>query len=131
MVLYLTSLVLGTNALHAFLKHYTVYGLAFTGLTISSLLYHTSTKDESTLPLFWLDQIMLYSIFLVGFYYVLQIQPLQIIAAILSIGLTLLYYHYGRLTNTFCWDPTFGILYHGSMHVIASLGHHAILLGLP
>jgi hypothetical protein len=131
MVLYLTSLVLGTNALHAFLKHYTVYGFAFTGLTITSVLYHTSAKDESTLLIFWLDQIMLYSLFLIGSYYTLQIGPLQIIAAVLSISLTLLYYHYGRLTNTFCWDPTFGTLYHGSMHIIGSLGHHAIMLGLP
>jgi len=131
MGLYLTSLVLGTNALHAFLKYYTVYGFAFTGLTITSVVYHTSSKDESTLPLFWLDQGMLILVFLIGSYYILQIQLLQIIAAVLSIGLTLLYYHYGRLTNTFCWDPNFSVLYHGSMHIIGSLGHHAILLGLP
>ena len=130
-MLALSSLVLGTNALHAFLKRYTLYGLAFTGVLISSLLFHTSAKDDSCLPLFWLDQLMLISVFLVGFYYTLQIPALQIVAASISIALVLLYYHYGRLTKTFCWDPTFGTLYHSSMHVIGSLGHHAILLGLP
>jgi hypothetical protein len=131
MILAASSLILGTNALHAFLKHYTLYGLAFTGVLISSLVYHTSAKNDSCLPLFWLDQLMLISLFLVGFYYTLRIPLLQIIAASISIALVLLYYHYGRFTKTFCWDPVVGTVYHSSMHIIGSLGHHAILLGLP
>ena len=132
MVLHLSALVLGTNAIHAFLKHYLVYGLAFTFLTITSLFYHTCEKDNSLWhqTLFWLDQAAIFSVFLTGAYYTLQIPLFHLVAAALSIGLCILYYHYGRLTQQFCWDPQFGPLYHGVMHGMGSLGHHAILLGL-
>jgi hypothetical protein len=132
MDLYLSSFVLGTNALHAFLKHYTAYGISFTALTITSILYHTSAKDESLYVsiLFWLDQCVIYTIFVIGLYYTFQIPPLQLIAAIISISLCALYYKYGCITNQFCWDPQFGTLYHNALHIIGSLGHHAILLGL-
>ena len=129
---HLTVLVLGTNALHAFLKHATLYGFAFTALTVTSVLLHTCSKDESCYhqTLFWLDQLALLCVFLVGAYYAYQIPPLQLIAAVISVILVLIYYHYGRLTQSFCWDPQFGQLYHVSMHIMGSLGHHAILLGL-
>jgi hypothetical protein len=132
-MLAVTSLCLATNAIHALLKNYVAYGLAFTGLTITSLLYHTGSKDYTT-PyvkiVFWLDQAFIYSIFVIGFYYVLQIQLMNQLAAVLSIGLCMLYYHYGKLTNQFCWDKEIGSLYHGCMHVAGALGHHAIMMGL-
>jgi len=129
MVLHLTSLVMGTNAIHALLKQYWLYGLAFTGITLSSVLYHTSAKKDSAL--FWFDQACIYTVFIVGFYYFLNIsKPLQI-AAIVSISLVIFYYFYGYYTTDFCWSPHYGELYHGYMHVAGSLGHHAIMLGLP
>jgi hypothetical protein len=129
---HLTSLVLGTNALHAFLKHANLYGYAFTALTITSFLLHTCSKDESLYhqTLFWLDQLALIGIFLVGAYYTAQIPLFQQTAAALSVVLVLIYYHYGRLTQQFCWDPQFGSQYHIFMHIAGSLGHHAILLGI-
>jgi len=132
MVLHLSSLVLGTNAIHAFLKHYIIYGLAFAFLTTTSLFYHTCEKNESPwhLTLFWLDQAAILSVFLTGAYYALQIPFLQLITAVVAISLCIIYYHYGRQTKQFCWDPQFGPLYHMTMHVMGSLGHHAILLGL-
>ena len=132
-MLAVTSLSLATNAIHALLKNYVVYGLAFVGLTITSLFYHTSSKEyDSTYTnlLFWLDQACIYAIFGIGFYYVLQIPLLYQLAAVLSIGLCIFYYHYGKLTNQFCWDTQFGNLYHGFMHVAGALGHHAIMMGL-
>jgi hypothetical protein len=132
MVLALTSLMLGTNAVHALFKHYIIYGLAFLFLTTTSLLLHTCKKDNSTYhkTLFWLDQIALLSVFLIGLYYAFQISgPLFIIAAI-SISICVVYYYYGYLTNQFCWDPENGTSYHGLMHVIGSFGHHAIIAGL-
>ena len=132
MDLYLSSFVLGTNALHAFLKLYTLYGMSFTAITITSILFHTSKKDNSPycLTLFWLDQAAVYTVAIVGLYYTFQIPPLQLIAAIISISLCALYYQYGYITEQFCWDPQFGTQYHNAMHMIGSLGHHAILLGL-
>jgi len=131
MVLHLTSLVLGTNAIHALLKQYWVYGLAFAGITLSSVLYHTSTKKDSVAAtLFWFDQACIYTVFLVGLYYFLNIPISLQAAALLSIGLVMFYYMYGYYTTDFCWSPQHGELYHGSMHVIGSLGHHAIMLGL-
>jgi hypothetical protein len=129
---HLTSLVLGTNALHAFLKHKSLYGLALATLTGTPFLLHTSSKDESYYhqTLFWLDQLALIGVFLVGAYYTAQIPLFQQTAAALSVVLVLIYYHYGRITQQFCWDPQFGQLYHISMHMIGSLGHHAILLGI-
>lgn len=134
MMLHLTSLVMGTNAIHALLKQYWIYGLAFTGITLSSVLYHTSAKKDSTgLSLFWFDQACIYTVFVVGFYYFLYVsRPLQTVA-ILSIILVMFYYFYGYYTTDFCWNPNpnFGQLYHGFMHVAGSLGHHAIMVGLP
>jgi len=129
---HLTSLVLGTNALHAFLKHANLYGFAFTTLTITSFLLHTCSKNESLYhqTLFWLDQLALIGVFLVGTYYTAQIPLFQQTAAVLSVVLVLIYYHYGRLTQQFCWDPQFGSQYHIFMHIAGSLGHHAILLGI-
>ena len=109
------------------------YGLAFTGLTITSLLYHTSSKDYNTIYIkvvFWLDQACIYTIFVIGLYYFLQVQLLNQLAAVLSIGLCIFYYHYGKLTTKFCWDKDFGSLYHGFMHIAGALGHHAIMMGL-
>lgn len=132
MVLYLTSLVLGTNAIHAFTTNHFVYSMAFTGHTIVSVLYHTSSKSNSIYDrmLFWTDQLFVHITAITGFYYFLQIKLLNQIAAAISIVLCIYYYKYGYYTNQFCWDPTLGILYHGSMHMIGSLGHHAIILGL-
>ena len=131
MVLHLTSLVMGTNAIHALLKQYWVYGLAFTGITLSSVLYHTSMKKDTTgLALFWFDQACIYTVFVVGFYYFLNVSKSLQIAAIVSISLVMFYYFYGYYTTDFCWSPDYGELYHGYMHVAGSLGHHAIMLGL-
>lgn len=131
MVLHLTSLVMGTNAIHALLKQYWIYGLAFTGITLSSVLYHTSTKQDYAL--FWFDQACIYTVFVVGFYYFLYVSKSLQTVAILSISLVMFYYFYGYYTTDFCWNPNpnFGQLYHGFMHVAGSLGHHAIMVGLP
>ena len=128
MVLHLTSLVMGTNAIHALLKQYWVYGLAFTGITLSSVLYHTSTKQDYAL--FWVDQVCIYTVFVVGFYYFLYVSKSLQIVAVLSISLVMFYYFYGYYTTDFCWNPQYGELYHGFMHVAGSLGHHAIMVGL-
>jgi len=132
MHLYLTALALGTNALHAFLKHANVYGLAFATLTLTSLLFHTCPKDDSlySQTLFWLDQIAIYAVVLIGAYYALQTPMFQLIPAIIGFCICIIYYHYGRLTQQFCWDPQFASLYHGYMHIAGSLGHHAIMLGI-
>jgi hypothetical protein len=96
------------------------------------VLLHTCSKNESLyhITLFWLDQLVLLCVFLIGAYYAAQIPLFQQLAAVLSVVLVLIYYHYGRLTQQFCWDPEFGLLYHVSMHIMGSLGHHAILLGI-
>lgn len=107
--------------------------MVFAGITASSILYHTSSKfgilDRTTT--YWIDQVFIYSVALVGFYYFLKIPFLYQISAALAISLCLFYYKYGYYTGQFCWDPHLGDLYHGSIHIIASLGHHGILLGLP
>jgi len=132
MVLALTSLVLGTNAVHALLKNYIIYGLAFFFLTTTSLLLHICKKDNSTYhkTVFWLDQIAIICVFFVGFYYAFQIPVGLCSLAILSIGVCMLFYYYGFFTKQFCWDPSHGSTYHGIMHIIGSLGHHSIMIGL-
>ena len=131
-MLAITSLSLATNAIHALLKNYVVYGLAFVGLTITSLFYHTGSKTNTTYDQvwFWLDQACIYSVFVIGFYYVLKVPLLYQLAAVLSISICILYYNYGKLTNQFVWDKQFGPIYHGFMHVVGALGHHAIMMGL-
>jgi hypothetical protein len=132
-MLALTSLSLATNAIHAFLKNYMVYGLAFVGLTITSVLLHISSKDYNSIyvnTLFWIDQACIYLLFGIGLYYVLKVPLLYQLAAVLSIGICILYYNYGKLTNQFVWDKQFGPMYHRFMHVAGALGHHAIMMGL-
>jgi hypothetical protein len=133
MVLHITSLVLATNAIHALLKNYMAYGMAFLALTITSLVIHTGSKSDTFYDqsIFWIDQIAVYTVAFVGFYYFLQVSLLQKICAIISIILVIFYYGYGYMTTQFIWDPQCSILYHASMHIIGSLGHHAIMLGLP
>ncbi len=133
MFLLLTTILLGiTNITHALLKNYIIYSLAFLFITITSLIFHSCKKNNVTYckTLLWYDQFAILCVFLVGCYYAFQISVTFFIMALLSISLCILLYCYGYLTNQFCWDPQNGTIYHGLMHTIGSLGHHAILLGL-
>jgi hypothetical protein len=102
------------NAVHCLLRAKYLYGIAFIFLTI------TSSLVWSGYDYYWVDQFAIYIVVLIGGYYSLQTRYFAV--AILSILYVIWIHNQGKIYNTFEW--------HHQVHLVSSLGHHAILLGL-
>jgi len=130
----ISSLFFITTAYHAFSKNAYVYSTVFLFLLYTSLCWHLSDKKEFVMNhLYWLDQLALLLVFLVGLWYVLYSSILIQLLAVLSISIVLFLFYGGQLLNRYCYDPDkeTAIFYHCFMHIIGALGHHCIMYGLP
>lgn len=140
-----SSLLFITNALAAFYKQYYLYGSLFVVLTTSSVVFHsrvlTPPPHYFTHEFFILlpniiDKLAILSVVFYGgrMLYTKQSDPESntIVGAI--IVFTLLFcigvYYYGYICNKYCFDqdPNIGNEYHALLHIIASIGHHMIIL---
>ena len=123
-MLYLTSLLFGTNAVHAFLRNKLFYSGLFILLMVTSVAWHSSPKlEQEFMPIFWLDQAAIAAIIMMSVYYASQIRKntgvlLSIIGAIAALG----YY--------LCFHCAWNVTYpneHGVLHGLCSLCFHTIL----
>jgi hypothetical protein len=96
-----------------------------------SFLFFTSvvTHEEPTFyEMHVLDQGAIYLVVLNGAWMVykrFRVCPALIVAVSTFIA-TLYLYHYGKLTGGYCYDPHCGLEWHAFLHVVSSVGHHAI-----
>lgn len=129
-MLALSACIFLSNAAHAWIKGYVAYGAAFCTLAVTSVLYHTS--DYLDKGLYWIDQLALYNVFLIGLLYCARIPMIALAFAVLSISIVLLLFWGGYWLDMFCFhlDPETATLCHGIMHFVGAAGHHCILLGL-
>ena len=122
-----SSLLFLTNVIHLQYKDDYVYTIIFSGLTLTSVIYHqTKTK-------FWyvFDKIATYCIVIKGGH-VLFVHNEYNISSIITILLFLLVCHiyfYGYLKSLYSFDRNKKISekYHSLLHLIASIGHHIII----
>ena len=124
----ISSLIFLTNALHGIIRGAYMYSTVFIALTISSVILHATNNRYTTI--FWIDQIAILSVFLVGFHYLFRINNILKILAVITFTCVIIMYYYGYLTESLCFDNTYGNMYHSCIHLIGSIGHHCIMLGL-
>ena len=71
---HITSIVFLTNAAHALFRGVYLYSAAFAALTLTSIALHVAdTDDAERNTLFWVDQAAIFSVFLIGLYYVFHV----------------------------------------------------------
>jgi len=125
-----SSLVFTTNILSSYVTGEYLYSLLFGYLTISSLVVHSYSCFWSSI----IDRIFVFSVVLYAGYKI-YIKPYEANDWLLSItGSTFLYaifvYYYGYYMNNYCFCPKYGRMYHVSVHILCSIGHHAVMLTL-
>jgi hypothetical protein len=107
-----------------------IYSILFACLTISSLFvhsYHTLTTNL-------IDKFFIGCIVLFGGYTLYKKRttshPIAIFFCVLTFLFCIMVYIYGFFTNQFCFHPDcdVGNQFHACMHIVGSIGHHAIIL---
>lgn len=125
--LLISSLVFFTNTVMTFFKEKWMYSFLFGSLTVTSIFFHYSPHMYSRVA----DKLALFSVVAYGAYE-LYTKPIEIHVYLLIVSsfiLCILLFYYGHLTKQYCYDPDpeIGDLYHILLHLISSMGHHAIL----
>lgn len=129
-LLVFSSLIFVVNAVIAFRYGYYFYSYLFLSLVITSILFHTCKNIYA----FCLDKIVIFMVFLYGsylLYHKFRMKKLGLVSLIVATFLlTVFFFYYGYLTNSYCYDPDKGIgnYYHYLVHIIGSLGHQMIVL---
>jgi len=126
--LLISSLVFFTNTVMTFFKEKWIYSFLFGSLTLTSIFFHYSHHMYSRVA----DKLALFSIVVYGAYelYTKHIESrVYLLMIVSSFILCILLFYYGYLTNQYCYDPDpeIGDWYHILVHLISSMGHHAIL----
>lgn len=139
-LLEISSLIFLTNFIHnAWNKEY-IYAWLMLLLTATSVLVHSKLfhedKDicsEYSLHniLLLLDKILCYSIIIYGgnlFWKTIQVKEISFIPIITFLTVVYLYLG-GYFQNNYCFDPDpfLAQLSHGVLHIVSSIGHHAIM----
>jgi hypothetical protein len=119
-MLHITGLLFLTNAIHAVYKRLYGYGLAFVSLAFTTYLVH---QERYTTELIWyLDQAAIFAVVCCRAVYVVFGALWYQIAAIICVATVI----YLDKTGQDVWNPE----EHKWIHLLSSVGHHAILLGL-
>jgi hypothetical protein len=125
-LLVLSSLVFTTNVLTTMYKEYYIYGCLFSGLTTTSLMYHSHPTMYTRI----LDKTMVFMVVGYGGNMLYQKSTHDNschILGVLGLFLSVLrLYVYGYYVNQYCFHPEEGTQYHCLLHFISSLGHHWI-----
>jgi hypothetical protein len=123
-MLYLTSLLFGTNAVHAFLRNKLFYSGLFLFLMTTSVAWHSSPKLEPEfMPIFWLDQAAIAAILILSVYYVSQMKSNQwTLVGLIGAIATLAWY----LCYMCSWVRSYPVE-HGALHALVSATFHKIV----
>ena len=119
-MLHVTGLLFLTTAIHAVYKRLYGYGLACVALAFTTFLVH---QEQYTTELIWyLDQAAIFAVVCCGAVYVVfGTLPWQILAVVCVATVI-----YLDKTGQESWNPE----EHAWIHVLSSVGHHAVLMGL-
>lgn len=129
---FISSFIFTTNIYHLSYKHNSTYKKSFIYLIGSSLLYHSARHNKLY---YYIDQLGVYNIIFQGgyIYYKYLCRDYKNIYTISSITnlssfLSVLWlYGYGYYTKQYTFDTNgYDNIYHSLLHVITSIGHHAI-----
>tara|TARA_Y100000816_G_scaffold28161_1_gene18033 strand:+ start:6273 stop:6695 length:423 start_codon:yes stop_codon:yes gene_type:complete len=129
----LTSYLFLTNGIHLTIKRDFLYAMAFYGLFVSSVIFHSTGEGsdfKASIGVF--DKIMVYLVVFIGGHRLFsrwKNTPLHWFV-VFTFLLTIYLYWYGYATQTLTWDedkPT-AYLSHVFMHSAGCLGHHSISL---
>ena len=131
-ILLLSSLIFITNVITALYKQYYIYATLFTLLTITSQFFHSSKSMMTNAA----DKIMIFSVVFYGGNMLYTKMGMQGFHPLLGIVITttflfcIISYYYGYICNKYCFDPdnNVGNMYHAMLHIIASVGHHMIIM---
>jgi hypothetical protein len=134
-ILVYSSLVFVSNFITARFKKQHFYSTWFYLLTITSLLYHGFFNGSLIMNL--IDKVPIAGIITTGFCNFITklndcafIYQFVISLLVISSFLSVIYFYcYGFYNNKYCYDSDKFIAnkYHALLHVISSLGHHAII----
>ena len=128
-ILVFSSCIFITNVISAYYKEDYIYATAFCALIATSVIVHSTVNIYTNI----LDKISIIIIVLYGLYsinyktvagYNNNIVLFFIIATFFS---TIYLYGYGYCIDDSCFHPKYGNYYHALMHIISSIGHHAII----
>jgi hypothetical protein len=131
-ILFYTSFIFISNILLALYYKYYVYAFLFTMLMITSFIIHSSYNIYTNI----IDKISILCIVIYGvimFYNKIQYSEtnnIYILIIITTFLLCIHLYYYGYITNQYCFDSNknIGDKYHSLLHLLASVGHHSIIL---
>ena len=127
---FFSSVAFLTNSVTALYKNEFIYSLLFVLLFISSIWFRLTDSIE----IYIFDQICIYSVVLYGAYVYsikqTQLHPLLHILICSTFVATILLFHYGFYTSSFCYDldKETSHLYHSLLHIVSSIGHHLLIL---
>lgn len=124
----LSSFIFLTNVHSAIVTKNYVYSFLFALLTTSSVINHWNSTPLKQV----IDKMCVYAVVLYGLYVFMNKKYSvinQIIILLLFIS-TVVLYNIGKYTCTMCFDQDDDVkyAYHVLMHILASLGHHFIIL---
>jgi hypothetical protein len=128
-ILFWSSLVFTTNMWTAFFTQQYLYSFLFASLTISSLVVHSYPHIITNL---W-DKVWIASIVIYGGYQMWNRRktgsPWLLLFCVITFLFCVWVYIYGFIMKQYCFceDIIKGNIWHGLMHLIGSLGHHAII----
>jgi len=120
-----SSVFLSNAAAATFYKDF-VYAALFFALTITSIMFHMHDKNR---VLYAIDQVVVVSLVIYGGYRLYtkgRITPLFWVAVATFLA-TVVFFVYGKHASQFCYHPQHGNEFHSVLHLISSVGHHAIL----
>ena len=119
-MLHVTGLMFLSNSIHALALHKYIYSLAFLVLSTTTFLVH---QEQYTTELIWyLDQAAIFIVICCSAVYVVYGKLLWQILAVVCVAAVV----YLDKTGQDSWAPE----EHKWIHILSSVGHHAILLGL-
>jgi hypothetical protein len=127
--LFFSSFIFVTNLVSAWYYGYDVYSFLFGTLTLTSILFHSYSNIYTNL----IDKVAILAVVSYGIYMIYHKQfiyrkiPLAMIVT--TFLLCILFFYYGYWNDCFCYHPEKEISnqYHCVLHMISSLGHHAII----
>jgi hypothetical protein len=132
-VLALSSILFFTNFLHNTFYREWIYAWIFLLLTTTSLFVHYGlfeNDEEIHNQMVYLDKSVIASIFFYGLYlYWKSLSKKTYYFPLISISIVIWFYIGGYFLNKYCFDSDkeWGDMYHATIHIVGSLGHHSIM----
>jgi len=129
-LLFFTSFIFITNVISAVYKENHFYALLFGLLTISSLIVHTYDNKFTNI----IDKFIIGSVVIYGGYVLWnksdETNNMIITIIVVAFLFCVWVYVYGYKKKQFCFNSEKCIAdkYHCLMHIIASIGHHLIII---